>query len=102
MSFELELSKGNFTIPECITCKKIVWPPSEFCSHCLGKVSLKEGDFQGRIIEFSRQNKECFGIVEMENSIKIMAKILGEPHVDQTVKIAKCGMREGNYFFEVN
>lgn len=102
MNFETELSKGNFLILECIVCKKIVWPPSEFCSHCMGKTSLKEGDFKGKIIEFSKQNEDYFCIVDMENSFKIMAKMSTEPHIDQIVKISKCGIDDGNYYFEVN
>ena len=54
MSFESELSKGQFCIPECLTCKKIVWPPSEFCDKCNGETSLKKEEFEGKIIEFSR------------------------------------------------
>ena len=79
MSFESELVKGTFCIPECTICKKIVWPPVEFCSNCFGTVSLKKGDFKGKIIEFSRQNKEYFCIIEFENTIKIMAKISKMP-----------------------
>ncbi|MBI1662880.1 MAG: hypothetical protein IS860_05210 [Nitrosopumilus sp.] len=102
MNFELELSKGSFCIPECTVCKKIVWPPIEFCSHCMGKVSLKKGDFQGKIIEFSKQNEEYFCVVEIENSFKIIAKISKEPQIDQIVKISKCGINEGNYFFQIS
>ena len=52
MNFESELSKGKFMIPECSVCKKIVWPPTEFCDNCFGPVSLKNGEFVGKIIEF--------------------------------------------------
>jgi len=34
MSFEKELEKGRFYIPQCEACKKLVWPPSEFCDNC--------------------------------------------------------------------
>ena len=102
MSFELEISKGNFLIPKCTKCEKIVWPPTEFCDYCMGKTSLKEGDFQGKIIEFSRQNKNYFCIVEIEKSFRIMAKMSEGPHIDQTVKISKCGIDQGNYYFEVS
>ncbi len=102
MSFEFELSQGKFCIPECTICKKIVWPPVKFCNHCFGAVSLKKGDFEGKIIEFSRQNEEYFCLVEFENTIRVMAKILQIPKIDQTVKISKCGITNGNYFFYVN
>ncbi len=102
MNFELELSKGKFSIPECTSCKKIVWPAAEFCNHCFGLVSLKKGDFKGKIVEFSRQNEEYFCLVEFENTIRIMAKISQTPKIDQRVKILKCGITNGNYFFYVN
>ena len=60
MNFESELTKGKFCIPECIDCKKIVWPPSEFCSYCFGDIYLKKDDFEGKIIEFSRQKRPFF------------------------------------------
>ncbi len=102
MSFESELSQGKFCIPECTICKKVVWPPVKFCNRCFGEVSLKKGDFEGKIIEFSRQNEEYFCLVEFENTIRVLAKILQTPKIDQTVKISKCGISNGNYFFYVN
>ena len=102
MNFESRLSKGQFLIPECTKCKKIVWPPMEFCNYCFGIVSLKEGDFEGKIIEFSRQNEQYFCIVEFDNVIRIMANISEIPEIGQMVKISKCGINDGNYFFQVN
>ena len=101
MNFESKLSEGVFCIPECIECKKIVWPPSEFCSHCFGRVSLKEEAFVGKIIEFSRQNVEYFCLVEFEKTIRIMAKTPKIPEIGQSVKISKCGIHNGSYFFQV-
>ena len=101
MNFESKLNGGVFCIPECIECKKIVWPPSEFCNHCFGRVFLKEGTFMGKIIEFSRQNDEYFCLVEFEKAIRIMAKTSKIPEIGQSVKISKCGIRDGNYFFQV-
>ena len=75
MSFESELLQGKFCIPECTVCKKIVWPPVEFCNYCSGAVSLKKGNFKGKVIEFSRHNKEYFCIIEFENKIKLIANI---------------------------
>ncbi len=102
MSFESELLQGKFCIPECTVCKKIIWPPSEFCNHCFGQVSLKKGDYEGKIIEFSRQNEEYFCLVEFENTIRIMAKIVQIPEIGQIVKISKCGISNGNYFFYIS
>lgn len=101
MSFETKLNKGIFCIPECTECKNIVWPPAEFCNHCFGIVSIKKGDFKGKIIEFSSKNEQYFCVVEFEKTFKIIATISQMPHVGQSVKISKCGIFEGNYFFTV-
>ena len=102
MSFESEMSKGSFVIPQCSTCQKWVWPPTDYSNACFGKISLKKGDFQGRVIEFSRQNDDYFCMVEIENSFRIMAKMSDKPKIDQIVKISKCGIEDGNYYFEIN
>ncbi len=65
-------------------------------------MSLNNGDFEGKFIEFSRQNEEYFCVVEFENTIRLMAKILQIPEIGQMVKISKCGISNGNYFFYVN
>ena len=101
MSFEKELEKGQFCIPECTVCKKLVWPPSEFCDKCNGETALKKEKFEGKIIEFSRQNEEYFCMVEFCDSIRIMAKMTTCPKKDQMVKILKCGIDKNNYFFHV-
>ena len=101
MSFEKELEKGQFCIPECTVCKKLVWPPSEFCDKCNGKISLRKEEFEGKIIEFSRQNEEYFCVVEFGNSIRIIAKMMTLPKKDQIVKISKCGISERSYYFQI-
>lgn len=101
MNFESKLSEGIFCIPECTKCKKIVWPPVEFCNYCFGDVVLKEEPFVGKILEFSSQNQQNFCLVEFKNKIRIMAKISLKPEIGQTVKISKCGISDGSYFFEV-
>ena len=102
MNFESRLSNGEFLIPKCTECKKIVWPPAEFCNHCFGIVSLEKDDFEGKIIEFSRQNDQYFCIVEFEDTIRIMANMSKTPKIGQMVKISKCGINDKSYFFHVN
>ena len=59
--FESHLRRGVFYIPQCNTCKKTIWPPSEFCDVCMEAVSLKvsndSDNIRGRIIE-------CVGIMK--------------------------------------
>jgi len=47
--FESELKKGNFMIPECLKCNDVVWPPSNFCNHCFGKINWRKSDGIGKI-----------------------------------------------------
>lgn len=103
MSFEIELEKGNFVVSECKYCKKIVWPPSEFCNQCFGDVSWRKSSHKGMIIEFSKQNNDYFCLVEIEDAIKIMGKLTsGIPDVGQNVKIERCGIKDGSYYFEIS
>ncbi|MCV0372553.1 MAG: hypothetical protein K5793_03255 [Nitrosarchaeum sp.] len=101
MNVESELEKGNFVVGECLKCKKTVWPPSDYCSLCFGNVSIKDGPFQGKIIEFSKQGNDYFCLVEFNENVKIIGKITGEtPQINQNVMVKKCGIQNGNYFFE--
>ena len=103
MNFESELKKGNFTIAECTRCKKIVWPPSEFCNQCFKEVSWRKGSYEGTIIELSKQNENYFCLVEIENTIKIIGKVSsGIPNIGQHVKIERCGIKDENYYFEMS
>ena len=102
MTFESELSKGKFFIPECNTCKKIVWPPSEFCNDCFGSITLKNENPEGKIIEFSKQNNDYFCLVEFDINMRIIAKSSKIPELGKSVRISKCGIIDGNYFFHIN
>jgi len=103
MNFEFELKKGKMIIPECNHCNIIVWPPSNFCNQCLNEVTWKPSLYEGKIIEFSMQNDNYFALVEIEDSIRVLGKISsGIPTVGQHVKIEKCGVKEGSYYFEMS
>jgi len=102
MNFELELKRGNFLLSECNHCKKIVWPPSEFCNQCLGKNSWRKCSNMGKILEFSKKENIYFCVAEIENSIKIIGEIVsGIPKIDQPIKIIDCGIVDNNYFFKI-
>ena len=101
MNFEDELTKGNFTIPECLSCKKIIWPPAEFCDVCYNETRLKSGEFSGKIIEYSKQNDEYFCMVEFLDAFRLIAKMKEKPENGQIVKILKCGISNGTHFFEI-
>ena len=101
MSFENELKKGSFMIGACEKCDEIVWPPTEFCNRCFGTIVLKKGPKEGKILEYSKQEKNYFCLAEFDKNIKIMGRIVdGIPKDNQKIKMKKCGIRNNNYFFE--
>jgi len=103
MNFETELKKGNLVISECNECKKIVWPPSEFCNQCLKENSWRNCSRTGKIIEFSKKEDTYFCVVEIENSIKIIGEVIsGTPNIGKQVNITKCGIANNNYFFKMD
>ena len=100
--FESELEKGNFMIPECLKCNDVVWPPSDYCSNCFGKISWRKSDGVGTILEFSKNNDAYFCLVEFEKKIRILGtleKNSSPPEIQKKVKIKKCKMDEKNYNF---
>ena len=98
MNFDSELKKGNLIVSDCINCKKITWPPSDFCNQCLKKTSWRNCSNQGKIIEFSKQNDTYFGIIEFEKSFRIMGTIVeGVPETNKTVEVLDCGISDNGY-----
>lgn len=102
MNFESELKKGNMVISECLKCKKITWPPSNFCNHCLNENSWRKCSKYGKIIEFSKKNNIYFCVVELENSLRLLGKITsGNPKIGKEIKIEDCGIKDNNYFLKI-
>jgi len=100
--FDIELKKGNFVTSECQHCKKIVWPPSNYCNNCLNSVRWRNVSLYGKIIEWSKKGNDIFCISEFENTIRIIGKLdvknktLG---VGKSVKLFKCSMNDKCKFF---
>ena len=103
MNFEYELKNGNFIIAECTNCQKIVWPPSDVCNRCFRNVSWRNSSYEGKIIEFSKQDNNYFCVVEIENEIRVIGSLSsGIPNIGQHVRIEKCGLKDENYYFEIS
>lgn len=102
MNFEAELKKGHFMVPECLKCNDVIWPPSDYCSHCFGKISWRESDGIGTILEFSKNNDIFFCLVEFEKNIRILGTLdikSKPPEINKKVKIENCKMDGKNYNF---
>ena len=102
MNFKEASNKGNFLISECPYCKKIVWPPSEFCNQCLNENSWRECSRIGTIVEFSKKGKTYFCVAKFENSIQLIGKVIsGTPKKNGDVEIVEFGITNNNYFFKM-
>ena len=103
MNFESELKKGIFMISECTHCNETVWPPSEYCNRCFKEVYWGKSPSEGKIMEFSRQNKNYFCLVEIKKGVRIIGSISsGIPNIGQNIRLDRCGIKDGNYFFEMS
>ena len=100
--FEEELKHGRFVISECSKCKKIVWPPSNYCNKCFEEVNWRNTLTTGKLIEFSKKENTYFGLAEFEEKIRIIGTIKSgknEPKEGQKVKLESCSKKENNYDF---
>ena len=90
--FEEELKKNNFVCSECLKCKKLVWPSSDFCNSCFSPVTWKNMDRTAKLIEFSKRNDEIFCIAEFENNIRIMGRIQPTSYlkIGQSLRLVFC------------
>jgi len=105
MKFESELKKGNFSVSECTECKKIVWPPSDFCSSCFAKTNWRKASRTGKLLEYSKKQGMEFCVAEFEDVIKIIGTLIvgpNRPQIGQSVQLERCSIQDGNYNFEMS
>lgn len=90
--FEEELKKGKFVCSECQNCKKLVWPPSDYCNRCFGQVTWRSVLQTAKLIEFSKKDNVIFCIAEFENEIRLMGSLQTDtkPVIGQDLKLIKC------------
>jgi uncharacterized OB-fold protein len=98
------LKKGKFRIPACIQCRRTVWPPSKFCSLCLGEVRSSRARQKGVVIDYTcshiGRSKGTVGLVELRG-VRLLGSIVGKP-VKRGAKVmmASCGITpEGSVFY---
>ncbi len=103
--FEIELKAGNFVTSECLYCKKIVWPASDYCDNCFKQVNWRKVSRYGTIIELSKEEDGVFCITEFENKIRVMGKLNTGIHIvkpGQIVKLSKCSLdKKSNFSFNL-
>ena len=101
--FEEQLEQGIFQICYCNKCNNTIWPPKETCYTCHGKTSWKKSSDRGIIIEFSKKNSTYFGVVEIDNGIRILGDIssTSPPEIGQVVRMNVSFRFKPNYSFIV-
>ena len=102
--FQNELKGGNFVISECTSCNQVVWPPSNFCNICHNNTIWRNANNIGKIIEFSKKNNDYFGLIEIEQNLKVMGKIIGSetPRIEQKVELKNCSYNKTpKFIFEI-
>jgi uncharacterized OB-fold protein len=90
--FESELRNGRFVVGECQKCRRISWPPGEFCSTCFGDLSWRPIMEHGTLVEASSKDGKVFGIAEFEGVVRVIGTIPNGQNAKpgQRVKVTKC------------
>lgn len=102
------LNAGKLVTAKCPSCNHLVWPPADLCPRCLNeKMEWVELDCTGRLLEFSesflRGQPVIFGLVELNQGIRLMARIICPDKnylKKDLVKLVKCGVNNGEPYFE--
>ena len=101
--FEEQLKKGIFQICHCKKCNNTIWPPKEICHICNHKSDWKKSANFGNILEFSKKESMYFGLIEIDDGIRILGNITStsSPKVGQLVRMNVSFNSKPNYSFIV-
>jgi uncharacterized OB-fold protein len=101
--FEDQLEQGIFQIGYCKNCNNTIWPPKEICQMCHGEINWKESMNVGKIVEFSKKDSMYFGLIEIDDKIRILGNIScsSEPKIGQSVKMKVSFHNKPHYSFIV-
>ncbi len=101
--FKNEFSKGHFVTSHCTNCQIIVWPPNEICNKCFRKTDWRDVSKIGKVIEFSKKDEKYFGIIELENQIRVIGEldVKIEPEINSEVILNRCELgNEYEFYFK--
>jgi uncharacterized OB-fold protein len=101
MFFEEQLKNGVFQICYCRNCNNAIWPPKEICHICNNKVDWKKSINFGKILEFSKKESKYFGLIEIDDGIRILGDIISTctPKVGQLVRMEVSFNSKPHYSF---
>ena len=80
-----------------------MWPPKEICHKCYNKSDWKKSANIGKILEFSKKASTYFGLIEIDNGIRILGDITSTstPKIGQSVRMNISFNSKPNYSFIV-
>ena len=84
------MEKGIFQICYCKNCNNTIWPPKEICHICHNETDWKKSTNLGKIIEFSKKESMYFGLIEIDEGIRVLGDISSRltPEIGQLVKMS--------------
>jgi uncharacterized protein len=105
-AFYASIRRGEFKIPICTSCKKKLWPPSQYCPSCLSSAQLKSIVKNGTLLEFTKSHignrNVTFGVVEI-CGVRLVGSLSAtsqEFRIGMKVRMAQCGIdTDGNIFY---
>ena len=103
--FEAELKNNNFVCSECINCKHLIWPPSEYCNKCFRDTIWRPVSKKAKLVEFSSKDGKYFGIGEFENNIRVfgMLETNSNLFIGQNLTLKYCDFDEmPKFVFQTN
>lgn len=98
--FEQELKNNNFVCSECLRCKKIVWPPNDYCNKCFDNVTWRQISRDAILLEYSCKNGEYFCMAEFEDQIRVIGTIQEKSglEIGQKLILEKCDYDKSEKF----
>ena len=101
--FEEQLEQGIFQICYCKNCNITIWPPKEICHICHNKSDWRKSTNLGKILEFSKKDSMYFGLIEIDDSIRILGDIssTSTPEIGQIVRMEVSCKSKPHYSFIV-
>ena len=99
--FEDQLEQGIFQICYCKNCNNTIWPSKEICHICHSKTDWKKSRNIGKIIEFSKKDSTYFGLIEIDDDIRVLGDITSMlmPEIGQAVKMSVSFNSKPHYSF---
>ena len=87
--FDEQLEQGIFQICYCKNCDRTIWPSKDICHICHKKTDWKKSINVGTIVEFSKKDSTYFGLIEIDNGIRVLGEISSSfiPKTGQSVRM---------------